>query len=239
MNVFEKSSLKANLLITLCKLAELSISKGELTFTTGQLALNLDMSQQTASRYLIELEQRGLIRRVKIGKRETIRVTPKGFDLLKELYFRLKDVFEQPINYIFLEGELFSGLGEGSYYIGQEGYRTQLEKKLGFDPYPGTLNIRLKPGYENERDILNSLPLISIKGFTTEKRSFGPAKCAKAIMNNEVQVSIILAMRSHYGSDVIEIVSEENLRKKLKLKDGDAIKIKIMIPHLKSKASIT
>ena len=236
--MFEKSSLKANLLITLCKLAELSISKGELTFTTGQFALNLEMSQQTASRHLIELEQRGLIRRVKVGKRETIRITPNGFDLLKELYFRLKDVFEQPIYYIFLEGELFSGLGEGSYYIGQEGYREQLEKKLGFDPYPGTLNIRLKPGYENERNILNSLSLISIKGFTTEKRSFGPAKCAKAIMNDEVQVSIILAMRSHYGSDVIEIVSKENLRKKLKLKDRDTIKIKIIIPNFNSKIGI-
>ncbi|WP_455280254.1 DUF120 domain-containing protein [[Eubacterium] cellulosolvens] len=239
MNMFEKSSLKANLLITLCKLAELSISKGELTFTTGQFALNLEMSQQTASRHLIELEQRGLIKRVKVGKRETIRITPKGFDLLKELYFRLKDVFEQPINYVFLEGELFSGLGEGSYYIGQEGYRAQLEKKLGFDPHPGTLNIRLKPGYENERDILNSLPLISIKGFTTEKRSFGPAKCAKAIMNDEVQISIVLAMRSHYGSDVIEIVSKENLRKKLKLKDGDNIKIRVMIPSFNTKANIT
>lgn len=238
MNVFEKSSLKGNLLITLCKLAELSISKGELTYTTGQLALDLEISQQTASRHLIELEQRGLIRRVKIGKRETIHITPNGLDLLKELYFRLKDVFEQPINYIFLEGELFSGLGEGSYYIGQEGYREQLEKKLGFDPYPGTLNIRLKPGYENEKNTLDSLPLISIKGFTTEKRSFGPAKCAKAIMNDEVQVSIILAMRSHYGSDVVEIVSKENLRKKLKLKEGDNIKIRIMIPRFNKKANI-
>ena len=239
MNTFEKSSIKANLLITLCKLAELSISKSDFTYTTGQLASDLNISQQTASRHLIELEQRNLIRRVKVGKRETIRITPNGFDLLKELYFRLKDVFEQPINYVFLEGELFSGLGEGCYYIGQEGYREQIEKKLGFDPYPGTLNIRLKPGYESERNILNSLPLISIKGFTTEKRSFGPAKCAKAIMNDEVQVSIILAMRSHYGSDVIEIVSKENLRKELRLKDGDIIKIKIMIPHFKSKASIT
>ncbi|MCW4043116.1 MAG: DUF120 domain-containing protein [Candidatus Bathyarchaeota archaeon] len=238
MNAFEKSSLKANLLITLCKLAELSISKGELTYTTGQLALDLEISQQTASRHLIELEQRGLIRRVKVGKRETIRITPNGLDLLKELYFRLKDVFEQPINYIFLEGELFSGLGEGSYYIGQEGYREQLEKKLGFDPYLGTLNIRLKPGYENEKNTLDSLPLISITGFTTEKRSFGPAKCAKAIMNDEVQVSIILAMRSHYGSDVVEIVSKENLRKKLKLKEGDTIKIRIMIPRFNKKANI-
>ena len=238
MNAFEKSSLKANLLITLCKLAELSISKGELIYTTGQLAFDLKISQQTASRHLIELERKGLIRRVKVGKRETIHINPNGFDLLKELYFRLKDVFEKPIDYIFLEGELFSGLGEGSYYIGQEGYRKQLKKKLGFDPYPGTLNLRVKSGYENEKNILNSLPLISIEGFTTEKRSFGPAKCAKAIINDD-QVSIILAMRSHYGSDVIEIVSKENLRKKLKLKDGDTIKIKIIIPSFNSKIDNT
>jgi CTP-dependent riboflavin kinase len=46
-------------------------------------------------------------------------------------------------------------------------------------------------------------------------------------------------MRSHYGSDVVEIVSKENLRKKLKLKDGDNIKLRITIPHFNTKANIS
>ena len=40
-------------------------------------------------------------------------------------------------------GVLFSGLGEGAYYIMIKGYRKQFQSKLGFDPFPGTLNLRL------------------------------------------------------------------------------------------------
>ena len=148
--------------------------------------------------------------------------------LIGEMYQALKQVFEKPAGEIYFEGELFSGLGEGSYYIGQEGYRKQLKEKLGLDPYPGTLNIRLKPGYENEKRILETLPLVSIEGFKAEKRSFGPAKAVRAVVNDSSGAAVVLALRSHYGPDVIELVSEENLRKKLRLKDGDKVKIRVI-----------
>jgi len=81
MAKIEAGALRGNLLLTLSKLAELSASKREFTCTTGELATQLGSSQQTASRHLIELERKGLIRRGRIAKRESIRVTPQGLDL--------------------------------------------------------------------------------------------------------------------------------------------------------------
>ena len=59
--------LKPSLLITLYKLIEVGAYPDEVIFTTTELAKLLKGSQQTASRHLIELERRGLIRRVKLG----------------------------------------------------------------------------------------------------------------------------------------------------------------------------
>jgi riboflavin kinase len=103
-----------------------------------------------------------------------------------------------------------------------------LKEKLGIDPFPGTLNVRLKPGYESEKRMLETLPLVSIEGFKGDRRSFGPAKCARAIINDNVEAAIILALRSHYGHEVIEIVSGENLRKKIRLRDGDTIRLRVI-----------
>jgi riboflavin kinase len=221
-------ALKGNLLLTLCRLAEFSAPTAEFACTTSELAVKLGYSQQTASRHLIDLERRGLIRRVRTAKRESIRITSNGLSLIGEMYVTLKRVFEKPAGEIYLEGELFSGLGEGSYYIGQEGYRRQLREKLGLDPYPGTLNVRLKSGYEGEKRRLETLPLVHIEGFSAEKRSFGPAWVTRAVVNDDVEAAVILALRSHYGPDVIELVAEENLRKRLRLKDGDTVKVRVI-----------
>jgi riboflavin kinase len=236
MDKSEASSLSGSLLLTLCRLAELAIPSGEVSCTTSELAVRLSRSQQTASRHLIELERMGLIKRVRVAEHQSIRLTSKGLDLLKEIYFALKRIFERPKNEIYLEGELFSGLGEGSYYIGQEGYRKQVKEKLGFDPYPGTLNIRLKPSYESATTVLEDLSLVPIMGFRAEGRSFGPAKCARALINDSAEAAIVLALRSHYGADVVEIIAGENLRKRLRLREGDTVRVRVLTltPQLSS-----
>jgi len=38
----------------------------------------------------------------------------------------------------------------------------------------------------------------------------------------------VTALRSHYGEDVIEILAPVNLREKLKLKDGDTVRIRFI-----------
>jgi len=227
MKSLEWTSLKGTLLLTLCRIAELSAPMGELSYTTGDLSVKLGCSQQTVSRHLINLERMGLIRRFRVARRESIRITAEGQQLLARLYSSLRWMFERPPGTLYFEGVLFTGLGEGSYYVGQEGYRKQLRSKLGFDPYPGTLNLRLRQGYEGVKATLEGLPSILIEGFRTKDRSFGPAKCIRVMVNDSVEAAVILALRSHYGSDVVELVAGENLRDRLNLKDGDTVRVRV------------
>jgi len=133
---------------------------------------------------------------------------------------------EKPL-VVELSGQVVSGVGEGSYYVGQEGYRKQFKQEFGFDPYPGTLDLKLDRASLELRATLLELPSRQIEGFSTPERTFGPVKCFPATLRG-TKVVVILPSRSHY-SDVIELIAPRNLRKSLKLADGDAVKLEVMI----------
>ena len=56
-------------------------------------------------------------------------------------------------------------------------YKEQFNTHLGFEPYPGTLNIRLSSSSIPVRKKIDALEWIRIKGFSTDGRTFGDAKC--------------------------------------------------------------
>ena len=215
--------------MTLYKLAELGANEKHVPYTTEDVAKNVGVSQQTASRRLIQMQHEGLIERMKEGRNQTIQITSEGVRELTGMYNVLKRVFEAPKTDLLLRGVLFTGLAEGSYYVSKEGYRKQFRAKLGFDPFPGTLNIRLSKEDVPERRLLEGYTSVYIEGFQNQKRSYGPAKCYKAIVEEKIPAAIILPIRAHYGEDVVEIISPEALRKRLDLKDGDVVHVRTFL----------
>jgi len=214
---------------TLFKLAEMGASRRTVKVSTEYLAERIGLSQQTASRHLIQLEKKGWIRRTITPEGCLIKITESGVGELKKLYSSLQAVFEAayPLS-VTLEGVLFTGIGEGAYYITRDGYRKQFIEKLGFDPYPGTLNLKLTTDYDMKTMTeLESYPAIEIEGFKSETRSFGAVKCYPAVINNKIKGTVVAALRSHYNSSVIEIIAPYYLRGKLKLKDGHKVKVEI------------
>ncbi len=216
---------------TLYKLAELGASSRTIKVSTEYLAQKIGGSQQTASRHLIILEKMGWIKRTITPEGCLTKITSQGVAELKKLYSELRLIFESAYPpSITLEGTLFTGLGEGAYYVTKEGYRKQFIEKLGFDPYPGTLNLKLTSEYDIKTlSELEAYPAIELEGFEDESRTFGPVKCYPAIINNKAKGAAIYALRSHYGSSVLEIVSSHYLRSLLKLKDGHKVKVEILI----------
>jgi riboflavin kinase len=198
--------------------------------STEYLAEKLGMSQQTASRYLIELDRKGWIERTITTEGCLIRITDSGVKELQKLYSNLRYLME--IAYppsVTLEGTVFTGLGEGAYYISKEQYRKQFIEKLGFDPYPGTLNLKLTTDYDiKTRAELEAYPAIEIEGFVNENRTFGSVKCYPVTIENKERGALILALRSHYDASVLEIISPVPLRKHLKLKDGHKVKVEVL-----------
>ncbi len=224
-----RPDLKPNLWFTLYTLLRIGAGARAVKISTTQLAEVLGISQQSASRHLRSLEDLSMIER-EIEKDGTlIHITEKGMEALHSVYHHLRRHLEEAAEEAFVfEGTVFSGLWEGAYYISQEGYRSQIREKLGFEPYPGTLNIRLRTKRDLERrEQLERMPGIEIKGFRTEDRSFGGAKCYPAMINDEVEGAVIIAERSGYDRSVMEIIAPVNLRKRLGLKDGDLVRISL------------
>jgi riboflavin kinase len=215
--------------LALYKLAAMGASRRTVKVSTEYLAEKLGLSQQTASRYLIQLDKMGLIKRTITPEGCLIKLTDTGTDELKGLYSRLHAIFEATYPpSITLEGVLFSGLGEGAYYIAKDGYRKQFIERLGFDPYPGTLNLKLITDYDIKTlTELEKYPAVELEGFKNETRSFGPVKCYPAMINNRVKGAVVFAMRTHYDTSVLEIVAPVFLRSNLKLKDGNKVKVEI------------
>jgi riboflavin kinase, archaea type len=211
------------------KLAEMGAYRRIAKISTEFLAEKLGISQQTASRYLIELERKGWITRNITTEGSLIKIDEQGSRELLKLYSNLKVLVEKTYPpSVTLEGTVFAGLGEGAYYIGRESYRKQFAEKLGFDPYPGTLNLKLATDYDiKTRMELEAYPALEVSGFSNEDRTFGLVKCYPAIIGNKVKGAIITALRSHYDVSVLEIIAPVCLRKQLSLKDGCKVKVEV------------
>ena len=216
---------------TLVKLAEMGAHRRTTKISTEYLAEKLGTSQQTASRYLIELERLGWINRNTTSEGCLIKISEKGLKELERLSKSLRLLIEATVPpSITLEGIVFTGLGEGAYYISKEFYRKQFIEKLGFDPYPGTLNIKLTTDYDiDSRKELDAYPAIEVEGFKNSDRTFGVVKCYPVMIENKVKGAVILALRSHYDVSVLEIIAPVCLRKHLNLKDGQKLKAEVMV----------
>jgi len=197
--------------------------------STEYLAEKMEISQQTSSRYLIELEQKSWIERIKTPEGSLIKISDLGNKEIKKLYSHLRVLVEAAYPpSVTLEGTVFEGLGEGAYYILKELYRKQFIEKLGFDPYPGTLNLKLTTDYDlKTRTELETYPAVEIHGFKNENRTFGLVKCYPAKIDNKIKGALISAMRSHYDISVLEIIAPVCLRKQLGLRDGHKVKVEV------------
>ena len=215
----------------LLDLAEMGAHKRITKISSEYLAEKLGISQQTASRYLIELERKGWIERSITHDGCLVKINSAGSAELYKMYNSLKLLLEAAYPpTITLEGSVFTGLGEGAYYIGKEHYRKQFVEKLGFEPYPGTLNLRLTSDYDlKARAELEAYPAVEVEGFKNEDRTFGLVKCYPALINNKVKGALITALRSHYDVSVLEIIAPICLRKQLNLRNGNKVKVEVNI----------
>jgi len=193
----------------------------------------LNLSQQTASRRLNQLEEMGWIQRKIIGKDQTIRITKEGADVMLLMYNNLKQILQD----ILIVGEVTEGMREGGYYIRIPGYLRQFEKKLGFEPYYGTLNLQLSDLNKEllDENLNNRLPVL-IEGFEDKDvgRSYGSVECYHCLVScldnqeNKIKAAILKIKRTHHKKNIVEILAKDYLRDKLNLKNGDRIRLEFI-----------
>ena len=135
--------MKPYLLQTLKELALLGALKNKIEISSIELGKRIESSQQTASRYLLELYKKGYIIREFGIKKQLITITSFGEETLQVEHLHYKQIFEFTDRIVF-SGTIVSGIGEGKYYTERSGYVEQFKNKLGFVPFPGTLNVEIE-----------------------------------------------------------------------------------------------
>ena len=226
------TELKIQHILTLVFLLSKGAKYNYVTITTSSLGQNIKKSQQSASKHLLELEQNNFIKRIISGRNISVKITSKGFSEMVKLSTVLQNSLDSSPSSLELEGTLVSGMGEGAYYMGLKGYTKQFKTKIGYVPFPGTLNVRLDQKIHQEAvKHLEALDGIKIKSFSDGKRTYGWVKCFSAKINNSIDCVLILLERTHHDDSIIEIISNLCIRKVGKLKDGSKISITIPIEN--------
>ena len=224
--------IKPHLWFTLYSILTLGGGKAPVKVSTTELSRVLGGSQQSASRHLGILEEMGLITRRIYSDGSLVTITEGGMSVLDEVHQELTAHLEGAGAEVFVfEGTVVSGLFEGAYYISREGYRGQIREKVGFDPFPGTLNVRIKPEDFEKRRRLEKHPSVILDGFKDGERSFGSCKCYPLLLNDEVKGALIVADRTIHDLSTMEIVSPVYLRRHFGLSDGDAVKVSFLSPR--------
>lgn len=123
-------------------------------------------------------------------------------------------------------------MGEGAYYMSLEGYRRQFKDKLGYEPYPGTLNVRLVDQlYMNARRELGRHPSIFVDGFSDSTRTYGWVKCYRAIINDGAvdNAAVLVLERTHYDDSMLEVIAPVSIKQAAGIKNGDRIKVQVQL----------
>jgi riboflavin kinase, archaea type len=220
--------IKPVLIPTLVELVKLKAHLGFVSLSTEELAEKLGQSQQSASQHLQQLETLGYVERERSGPRFAVKLTSAGQDIVRAYYSGLRAALDgTPKEEMSFVGKVFQGLGEGAYYIGLEGYKTQFAKALGFDPYPGTLNLKLESPIQIElKKQLRGFDGLRIDGFESGGRTYGGARCYQATVGKgKLPAAVLVIDRTHYDDSVLEIISPHFLRGALALKDGDRLEV--------------
>jgi riboflavin kinase len=125
---------------------------------------------------------------------------------------------------IILRGRVFSGGRTGSFFVNLPWAMKQFKEKLGFNPYPGTLNLQLSPGTDVEK-LRNATKGIKIK----PPEGFHGGRCFKAQVMEKVWGAIVVPDVPDYPPNLLEILAPIHLREALRLKDGMEVKVAVWL----------
>ena len=132
-----------------------------------------------------------------------------------------------------ITGKIISGAGEGAYFTQIDWVQQQCDEKLGFKPYPGTLNLEVASD-----DLPKIATLEQKKG--VELISPDPKFCnAKAfsVALGKINGAIIVPeekVRIHAGN-IIEIIAPVSIKASLNVKDNDSISVILIEAEMSDK----
>ncbi len=127
---------------------------------------------------------------------------------------------------IIVKGKIFSDLGEGADFTRLPWVRQEFIRRVGVDPYPGTLNIRL----EDAETRLLVAGLKGLPGITIPpgQEGFCSAKCFKITVQG-IPGAVVFPAVPTYPGDKFEMIFPVHMKETLGVKDGDVLGVAVHI----------
>lgn len=123
---------------------------------------------------------------------------------------------------IEFSGKVFSSRGEGKKFLELPWVKKQIEQKLGFTPYAGTLNLRLSAESIEHKELLKKACPIEI----VPAEGYYSGKLFKAFIG-KLECAIVVPEVPGYPKEILEIIAAVNLREMLQLKDQEEVTIAV------------
>ncbi|MBV9119095.1 MAG: CTP-dependent riboflavin kinase [Chloroflexi bacterium] len=119
-----------------------------------------------------------------------------------------------------IRGLVCAGAGEAGWFTQLPWVMDQCREKLGFAPYPGTLNVEVAP-----EDLLAWDQLKARRGLAIEplEASFCEASCHLVTVNGVVRAATIVPRVPDYPSGKLELLAPVHLMEALNLSFGEII----------------
>ena len=122
---------------------------------------------------------------------------------------------------IKFRGEVLSGRGEAKGFLEIDWVREQCSNAAGFDPYPGTLNLKVDPATSSQ---IRRLAMSKGKRIIPppEAGDFCEARVLSLIVNG-ISGALVYPMVNDYYNDIIEFIAPVLLKEKGGIEDGSSL----------------
>jgi riboflavin kinase len=126
--------------------------------------------------------------------------------------------------HIAFKGKVFAGTGEGRKYTELPWVKKAIKEKLGFEPYPGTLNLAL-PAQLRLCDLLGKSRGYEIPA----QKGYYSGRFYKALLMKKMFGALIKPEVPGYPDNIAEFVAPICLREFFSLKDGDEVEVEVWL----------
>lgn len=141
-----------------------------------------------------------------------------------------KSILKLPVmrNQLEIPGKIVSGAKQGAFFIQLGWVQEQCLEKLGFEPWPGTLNLEIsmnRVALIDELKVKRGLELVSPDANFCSGHVF-------PVSIEGVPAAVVLPaedVRVH-EKNIIEIIAPQFLKETLGVKDGDQVTLEIKSP---------
>lgn len=127
-----------------------------------------------------------------------------------------------------ISGVVFSDLGQGASFMALAWVRQSVRERLGFSPYPATLNLRLELEEDVAawREVKQEIAGIDLP---PPDPSFCHARCFLVDIGGRQRGAVVVPEVDGYPPNKVEVIAPVRIKDQLSLKDGDTVTIEFKV----------